>query len=811
VKIDKLIKADLNELRVRGAQLLAKLAERRGLSSLTKVPTDEAFLKILEQNSSVENTRCPEHYLLDLFRSRTTPKFFAAFDDREATTHELRNRWPHCQSDMVDRADAILDGKFDLFGFHGLSFGNPIDWHLEPISGKKTPLVHWSHLDYLDAEAAGDKKIVWELNRHQYFTTLGRAYWLTGDEKYAETFVKHLDSWMDQNPPKLGINWASSLEVAFRSISWIWAFYFFKDSPSLSAKTFLRAWKFLYLNARHLETYLSTYFSPNTHLTGEALGLFYLGSFLPEFKDAPRWRKKGIEILLEQLPRHVRPDGVYFEQSSYYHRYTTDFYMHFLILLRENGMSAPVQLAEKLGALLDHLMYIQRPDGTTPLFGDDDGGQLVMLGHRSPDDFRGTLSTGAALFERAGYRWVAGGAAQETLWLLGPDSLRRLELIVERPPEELSAAFEEAGYFVMRDGWSATSNYLLFDCGPHGTLNCGHAHADALSFDLAAAGRTMLVDPGTYTYTGSKEMREWFRSSAAHNTLTIDDQSSSVSDGPFSWKTIAECQRLSWIKQERFDFVKGNHNGYARLRQAVMHTRSILFIKQDYWIVRDQVMSGGERQVDLWFHFDPEANPLIEVLDTDVTLVSSVFGTEGLDIEVFAGNGRWRREDGWVSHCYGQKRAARVYAFTATATGDMEFLTFLLPQPAQPGIKYVAREIEAIGGIAFEITHENGLDVVMIREGGRVETKRLSSDFEWSWARFSNAEDGSTLQELVLLGGQNFRIDGDQIINLSERRPWMHARYSGSQFSVESPESDDLRATVSDSDSDCGKLESRNL
>jgi len=99
----------------------------------------------------------------------------------------------------------------------------------------------------------------------------------------------------------------------------------------------------------------------------------------------------------------------------------------------------------------------------------------------------------------------------------------------------------------------------------------------------------------------------------------------------------------------------------------------------------------------------------------------------------------------------------------------------------------------------------------MIREGGRVETKRLSSDFEWSWARFSNAEDGSTLQELVLLGGQNFRIDGDQIINLSERRPWMHARYSGSQFSVESPESDDLRATVSDSDSDCGKLESRNL
>ena len=86
-------------------------------------------------------------------------------------------------------------------------------------------------------ELAGDKKITWELNRHQHFVKLGQAYWLTGDEKYAATFVDHLKSWMDQNPPKLGINWASSLEVAFRSISWLWALAFFKDSSS-SVQTF---------------------------------------------------------------------------------------------------------------------------------------------------------------------------------------------------------------------------------------------------------------------------------------------------------------------------------------------------------------------------------------------------------------------------------------------------------------------------------------------------------------------------------------------------------------------------------------------
>ena len=245
--------------------------ERHGWSSLTKLPTDEALPGMLDPISCGGSVPRSEHQLLDHFRRRATPKFFGAFDDREATIRELRNRWPESESEIIERADAIVDGKFDLLGLRGLSFGDPIDWHLEPVSGKRAPVVHWSRLDFLDVDVAGDKKILWELNRHQYFVTLGQAYWLTKDEKYAHVFVRHLDSWMDHNQPKQGINWASSLEVAFRSISWIWALYFFKDSAALSAKTFLRAWKFLYLNARHIETYLSTYFSPNTHLTGEAL------------------------------------------------------------------------------------------------------------------------------------------------------------------------------------------------------------------------------------------------------------------------------------------------------------------------------------------------------------------------------------------------------------------------------------------------------------------------------------------------------------------------------------------------------------
>jgi hypothetical protein len=783
-----------NELRVRGVQAVHAVAERLGWSSLAKLPSEQALLDLLQSERAISSTQ----QLLEHFQTSSQAKFFVSFRDRDATVAELRRRWPRAEIELLSRADRILAGSFDLLGLHDLNFGERIDWHLEPLSVKRAPAIHWSKLDQLAGESAGDNKVIWELNRHQYFITLGQAYWLTGDERYAKTFVSHLESWMAANPPKLGINWASSLEIGFRSISWLWAFHFFKGSPSLSSSTFTRALKCLYLNARHIETYLSTYFSPNTHLTGEALGLFYLGALLPEFKEAERWRKTGKRILLDQLPVHVKPDGVYFEQSSYYHRYTTDFYTHFLILSRANGETVPSEVEEKLQSLIDHLMYITRPDGTTPFFGDDDGGRLLPLHPRPANDFRATLSTGAAIFGRTDYKFVASRVAEETLWLLGPDVLRGLDEIEERDPPRTSSAFEDGGYYIMRDGWSKEANYLLFDCGPHGTDNCGHAHADALSFEMVANGRTSLVDPGTFTYTGSKDLRSWFRSSLAHNTLTIDGASSSVPAGPFSWQSVAKCELEKWTSRDRFDYVAGRHDGYLRFTDPVKHARSILFLKHDYWIIRDQVRSKSGHRADVWFHFDSPANPLIEAPDSQVSFLSERDGDAGLDVYCF-GNGQWRREEAWVSHCYAHKEPARIYAFTAQIKGDSEIITFLLPQ--RVGTNWRAREIEAIGGRAFEIAHENGLDVVMIRTAERVETARLASNFEWTWTRFP--QDGGLLpEEFVLLHGQTLELEGREILKSARRISYLVASRLGDEFRVETDEGIlDLSLPISDLES----------
>lgn len=797
-KLRKLKGRSAAELRARSAQALHVRAERAGLSSQRRLPSDQAFFRLLDR-ARINADTLSAAGLLAHFRTRSTPVFFAAFADPDATRAELRQRFAAERADVLAQAAAIKAGKFDLLGRRSLDFGAPIDWQLEPTSGVRAPLVHWSEIDFLDPTVAGDKKFTWELNRHQYFMTLGRAYWLTGDESFAATFAAHAADWLDANPPKLGINWASSLEVAFRAISWLWALYFFRDAAALTPALYLRLLKSLYAHARHVETYLSTYFSPNTHLTGEALGLYYVGALLPEFKRATRWRNVGARILREQLERHVKPDGVYVEHSTYYQRYTADFYTHFLLLARANdeplAAAAGHKLEEKLTALLDHLMYVTRPDGTTPLVGDDDGGRLAPLDDRPADDFRATLAAGACLFARGDYKHVAAAAPESLLWLLGVAGLRQYDALAAHEPAGTSRAFPDGGYYIMRDGWGRQANYMLIDGGPHGApaLNYAHAHADALAFDLAAHGRTLLVDPGTYTYTGASVWRNRFRTSQAHNTLTVDGESSSVPAGPFRWQHAADARTTAWHSHARLDYFAAAHEGYTRLAGHPRHERSVIFLKRDYWLVRDRVLTTGTHRYDLNFHFAPGVEPRVET-DSDTPCVHvTADGETALVLCALGSGGVWHNEQGWVSRCYGARTPAPVCRYTTEGEGAQEFMTFVLP--AQAAAAALVRRHKAAGGNAYELCHAAGRDVLLSKGTSSVADEHITSDFDLTWARF--ARDGA-VEELVLINGRNCRLDGQRIIESRTPVAFAYARRDGAELLIET-DAGTHRVTLNDS------------
>src|SRR5262245_8477273 len=695
-RLGKIRGMSLDELRVRSRQRIARLSDRLRRGRAPEMSDEELFGEF----NPVWRGECAADALRHCLRAKNR-RFLPSLEQRRKVVEMMNRRFPAERDAIINTAEAALAGKFSLLGHKMLSFGDPpdspIDWSLDSVSGKRAPLRHWSELHPFDPLGGGDPKVVWELNRHAHFVTLGQAYWLTNDNRFAAAFVDQVSAWIDANPATMGINWASSLEVAFRSIAWLWALGLCVDSGEVTPDFFARLLKSLIAHGRHIERYLSYYFSPNTHLTGEALGLFYLGLALPEMNRAEGWRDLGLQILLDQATKQILADGVYFEQSSYYHRYTTDFYTHLIALTQgyDNMIHRGPEgiLRRKLEALLDHLMWITRPDGSAPLFGDDDGGRLIKLAPREANDFRDTLAIGAAIFKRGDWKYVAGAAPAEMLWLMGPEGVACYDRLEAEPPSEISREFRSSGYFVMRDGWRRDSSFVLIDCGPHGaSVGAGHAHSDALSIEFASGGVTWLVDPGTYVYAADAKTRDEFRSTAAHNTVTVDDQPQSVASTPFSWRTAAKCGLHEFVERSDAIFFQGSHDGYERLSDPVTHTRSALYLKPDpganfpgLLVVRDRFNAKKRHRYAIRYHFAPDCVATAAAGDANgsrgearhsagATLTIRVICETELQSEIAAGV-----TEGCVSTCYAQYAPAPVAVFEAEGVGTQEFLTLIFP------------------------------------------------------------------------------------------------------------------------------------
>jgi hypothetical protein len=765
----KLRGRSFDEIRVRLFQMSSAFAERMGWPPSGLQADAEGVFRHLTRGAP----RDPDA-LLAAFRARGADGF-GAFADPAGTVAALRRRCPSDEVEVLARAAAVRARRFDLMGYRGLDYGDPVDWQLDPVSDRRASLIHWSRVPYLDPYVVGDHKLVWELSRQQYLVVLGQAYWYTGNEAYAEDFAALVTSWLDGNPPKRGMNWTSSLEVAFRAMSWLWALRFFKHAPALTSGLYARMLGGLAVHARHLETYLSTYFSPNTHLTGEALGLVFIGTWAPELASAERWRSLGERILLGQLARQVRSDGIYFEQATQYHRYTTEFYLQLLLLTCSTDRPVDGRLAVDAQRLVEALAQFCGPDGRMPLLGDDDGGRLIQLDGRAPDDLRGLLTLAAVVFERQDWAWLGRGDEAASLWLLGPTAGARLDALPRRAPGGRSHAFRESGFFVLRDGWNEQSSHAVFDCGPHGVFNCGHAHADVLGLVLSVRGRPLFVDAGTYVYPGHD--RNAFRGGEAHNAITIDGRGSSEPGaGWFQWARIAHSELSAWATGDWFDVVEGTHDGFTRQGLDAEHIRQVTHLAGCAWVVRDRVRASEGRRITLRWHLPPgyvvecpgaqgEATRVVMVRDFLGTLIARL-------LLVVPASADLRVEESWVSLQYGARSPAPVLTIEVEASGHDDLLTVALP--ATDGRAADVRSLDCDGGRAWVISEPSGADnpqgcMLLVGSGGSPlqatwNSVAVETDAELAWL-----EAGPTTSRALLVRGATLRVaQVDALMGLTE-------------------------------------------
>jgi hypothetical protein len=481
---------------------------------------------------------------------------------------------------VISLANEICRHRFPLFDVW-FDLGPHIDWRRDAKHGITVPIGYFRGIPYLDFDRSGDHKYIWELSRHHHLPLLAQAWLFSGERRYLDHIGALWTSWEEQNPFQRSINWTSALEVAFRALSLIWTYHFAGgDLPSALRR---RLWTALYRHGLHLEYNLSIYFSPNTHLLGEAVALHALGTLFPALPRAARWRKRGREITLGQLDLQVAADGSHFEQSTYYHVYTLDFFVlhHILDPLPPEGRDKLKRMARFLEAVLG-------PSRRLPFLGDDDGGRLFHP-YGARDTFaRATLATCAALLPEENFSCGAGDGHEQSEWWLGVSAPVRA-----RPAA--SVRFPQSGIAVM----SAGEIHILADTGAFGHAGAGHSHSDTLSVVIRRGDEEILIDPGTCTYVSDAAQRDWFRSSAAHNTIRIDGCDQAEPASPFRWRGKPRVELLQWASLPEADYLDARSNG---------HRRRFYFDKRgERLLILDTVEGAGRRLVEQFWHLGHQA------------------------------------------------------------------------------------------------------------------------------------------------------------------------------------------------------------
>jgi hypothetical protein len=481
----------------------------------------------------------------------------------------------HDDPELLALADQLIHQEFD--------------WNRDPRSGYLWPLDYHRDIKLMRSDGS-DVRVVWELNRLAHFITLGRAYKLTKDERFSVAFMDQLRNWHEQNPYGRGPNWQCAMEVALRAINLIAAREMFRESPQVDTQFLLQLFQ------RH-GNYISrnlefSYVATSNHYLSDVAGLLWIGLMAPELRDAERWREFGSTELLREMDKQVLADGADFESSTGYHRFVTELFLYSFALCRENGIEIDAKYWSKLHAMLLYIRAYLRPDGFAPLIGDTDGGQFLPLEQRHADDHRYLLEVGADLLNDPALRDAEPG----------------------------SKAFPQAGIYIMRH----EDLYLCFNASGAGINGRGsHGHNDVLSIEVSARGRAFIVDPGTYVYTGDLQRRHEFRSTAYHSTVQIDgvEQNTIERDIPFIIGDEARPRVLHWDEQK----IVAEHYGYQRLKNPVIHRRTVTFDKAS-WLIEDEFLGDAiEHDFEVRFHFAPglQVNTdktIVEVRDPDTNL-----------------------------------------------------------------------------------------------------------------------------------------------------------------------------------------------
>lgn len=529
----------------------------------------------------------------------------------------IREVMPDQVSEGLAAATRVLGHEFNLLGSGPFvpvdpdratqGEYRPIDWYLDPVRELRfprgVPYKEWKLYEMRPGNA--DIKYPWELARCQHWATLGQAYRLTGDERFAQEIAHQLDDFMAGNPVGVGVNWTCTMDVGLRAVSWVIGLDLVRRSTTLDEAFWARAYAALFDHGLFIRGNLeNTYEVTSNHFLSNVVGLWFLASLFETLPPGRDWAVFSRAALETEIDVQVLPDGADFESSVPYHRLVAELFIGCLRLADFKGGPLSAHYRERVRDMIGYLADVIRPDGLMPQSGDADDGRLHVfggVGTASPQDGRHLLGPAAIIFERPEWAQMGGSAAawEAAWWGLG---------VAAAPPRSAYPAvvrlYPDAGHAVVRDG----GLYLLVTNSCVGTKGFGnHKHNDQLGFEYHFGGGPLVVDPGSYVYTSDPNARNLFRGTGYHNTLMIDETEQNEINPEWLFRTFekASAEHLAFTAGDVVKY-EGRHVGYTRLAEGVAHTRGFVLDRRTGRLDIDDRLDGTGRHRLAWrFHFAP--------------------------------------------------------------------------------------------------------------------------------------------------------------------------------------------------------------
>jgi hypothetical protein len=272
-----------------------------------------------------------------------------------------------------------------------------------------------------------------------------------------------------------------------------------------------------------------------------------------------------------QMAKGVSADGPWFEGAWGYHFYTLSAVMH----LTEGAYHCGINLyGPELERMFDAPVVMSLPNLTLPAF--NDSGVVSLAGQSR------LYETAYARYKNPQYLVVTARESRgnEAAWFHGRSAN------VEVPQlESVSRNFTASGNAILAAGSGLDATWLCMKYGPHGG---GHGHPDKLNFVLYGLGQVIAPDPGTANY-GVPIQGGWFRTTLAHNTLSVDERSQKSSDG--------KCN--AFIATNGFSAVMAEAGPIC---EGVVFHRTIALLGTNLLVFVDQVRSAAQHTYDLAYH-----------------------------------------------------------------------------------------------------------------------------------------------------------------------------------------------------------------